>query len=253
MPHVPHGPARSCNPVPDQHSFGSPICCDNETRIIPVPLRAGQVEPAIIADMSATNPFNHAPTPLPQGFFDLDVGQLAPRLLGKVIRHFHRGLWLSARIIETEAYRREEKGSHASLGLTHSRRALFMPAGTLYMYYARGGDSLNPAADGRPRETRRLCNGQTLLCRSLHLKVPEWNAQQMQPGRLIVEDDGYRPELVIQTTRLGIPLGRDEHLPYRFVDHAYAPFCTRNPLGRTREEGRDYILHHADAAPWKHC
>ena len=55
------------------------------------------------------------------------------------------------------------------------------------------------------------------------------------------------------TTRLGIPLGRDEHLPYRFVDHAYAPFCTRNPLGRTREEGRDYILHHADAAPWKHC
>lgn len=238
--------------------------------------------------MSATNPFNHAPTPLPQGFFDLDVGQLAPRLLGKVIRHFHRGLWLSARIIETEAYRREEKGSHASLGLTHSRRALFMPAGTLYMYYARGGDSLNisatgegdgvliksgypvvdeisraeslalmrelnPAADGRPRETRRLCNGQTLLCRSLHLKVPEWNAQQMQPGRLIVEDDGYRPELVIQTTRLGIPLGRDEHLPYRFVDHAYAPFCTRNPLGRTREEGRDYILHHADAAPWKHC
>lgn len=238
--------------------------------------------------MSATNPFNHTPTPLPQGFFDLDVGQLAPRLLGKVIRHFHRGLWLSARIIETEAYRREEKGSHASLGLTHSRRALFMPAGTLYMYYARGGDSLNisaagegdgvliksgypvmdeisraeslalmrelnPAADGRPRETRRLCNGQTLLCRSLHLKVPEWNAQQMQPGRLIVEDDGYRPELVIQTTRLGIPLGRDEHLPYRFVDHAYAPFCTRNPLGRTREEGRDYILHHADAAPWKHC
>src|SRR5690554_7421428 len=93
---------------------------------------------------------------------------------------------------------------------------------------------LNPAADGRPRETRRLCNGQTLLCRSLHLKVPEWNAQQMQPGRLIVEDDGYRPELVIQTTRLGIPLGRDEHLDRKstrlnssHVRISYAVFCLK--------------------------
>src|SRR5690606_26100519 len=107
----------------------------------------------------------------------------------------------------TEAYLREEKGSHASLGLTPSRRALFMEAGTLYMYYARGGDSLNisaagegdgvliksgypvvdeisgadslalmralnPASNGEPRPTGKLCNGQTLMCRSLHLKVP---------------------------------------------------------------------------------
>src|SRR5690606_41351209 len=103
----------------------------------------------------------------------------------------------SARINEHVASRREETGSHASPGLTRSRRALFMPAGTLYLCYARGGDSLNisaagegdgvliksgypgvdeisraeslalmrelnPAADGRPRETRRLCNGQKI-------------------------------------------------------------------------------------------
>lgn len=236
--------------------------------------------------MSATNPFNHAISPLPRGFFQRDSRELAVELLGKVIRHYHQGLWLSARIIETEAYRRDEKGSHASLGLTQSRRALFMEAGTLYMYYARGGDSLNisaegegdgvliksgypvvddisgpdslalmrqlnPAANGTPRETRRLCNGQTLLCRSLHLKVPEWNMQQLDPQRLIIDDDGYRPEQIIQTTRLGIPLGRDEHLPYRFVDSAYAPFCTRNPLGRTRQEGRDYCLLHAVPDTWK--
>ena len=238
--------------------------------------------------MSATNPFKHAFNPLPRDFFHRDSRELATRLLGKVIRHFHQGLWLSARIIETEAYQRDEKGSHASLGLTQSRRALFMPAGTLYMYYARGGDSLNissagagdgvliksgypvvddisgpdslalmrrlnPAANGEPRKTERLCNGQTLLCRSLHLKVPEWNAQQLDPQRLIVDDDGYRPEQIIQTTRLGIPLGRDEHLPYRFVDQAYAPFCTRNPLGRTRREGHDYHLLDAVPDAWKVC
>jgi len=50
------------------------------------------------------------------------------------------------------------------------------------------------------------------------------------------------PAHIIQTTRLGIPHGRDEHLMYRFVDAAYAPYCTRNPLRRGQIEGRDYFL-----------
>ena len=62
------------------------------------------------------------------------------------------------------------------------------------------------------------------------------------PERLLVEDVGVPTVNVIQTTRLGIPLGRDEHLLYRFVDAAYAPWCTRNPLRRGQVEGRDYFL-----------
>lgn len=227
--------------------------------------------------MSATKSFSDLPQPLPQAFFQRDCRELAVHLLGKVIRHFHQGLWLSARIIETEAYLREEKGSHASLGHTPSRRALFMAAGTLYMYYARGGDSLNisaagegdgvliksgypvvdsisgadslalmqalnPDRQGQIRPPEKLCHGQTLMCRSLHLKVPVWNARQPDPQLLVISDDGYRPSQIIQTARLGIPTGRDEHLPYRFVDSAYAAYCTRNPLGRTRQEGKDYFL-----------
>ena len=46
--------------------------------------------------------------------------------------------------------------------------------------------------------------------------------------------------MFIQTTRLGIPAGRDEYLPYRFVDAAFARHCTRNPLRRGQLEGRDY-------------
>src|SRR3546814_17486805 len=78
---------------------------------------------------------------------DRDPCQRARELLGKVIRRRLDGLWLSARIIETEAYYLAEKGSHASLGYTHKRRALFMDGGTVYMYYARGGDSLNFSAE----------------------------------------------------------------------------------------------------------
>ncbi|NUU34401.1 DNA-3-methyladenine glycosylase [Pseudomonas sp. C2B4] len=217
------------------------------------------------------------PKGLPDAFFDRDAQILARDLLGKVIRHRVGDLWLSARIIETEAYYCAEKGSHASLGYTEKRKALFLDGGHIYMYYARGGDSLNfsaqgpgnavliksaypwvdelsgpaslaqmllnnPDAQGRPRPSQKLCAGQTLLCKSLGLKVPVWDAKRFDHEVLLVEDAGPRPSHVIQTTRLGIPHGRDEHLMYRFVDASYAAWCTRNPLRRGQVEGRDYFL-----------
>jgi DNA-3-methyladenine glycosylase len=218
-----------------------------------------------------------SPRALPDSFFHRDAQTLARELLGKVIRHKVDGLWLSARIIETEAYYVAEKGSHASLGYTEKRKALFLEGGHIYMYYARGGDSLNfsaegpgnavliksaypwvdavsdenalarmllnnPDASGNVRTPERLCAGQTLLCKALGLKVPMWDAKRFDEEQLFVEDVGQRPPRIIQTTRLGIPTGRDEHLMYRFVDAAYARFCTRNPVRRGQVEGRDYIF-----------
>lgn len=212
---------------------------------------------------------------LPDAFFDRDAQRLARELIGMVLRRRHGDLWLSARIIETEAYYLIEKGSHASLGYTHKRRALFMDGGTIYMYYARGGDSLNfsaggpgnavliksgqpwldavsgedalarmqqlnPDGRGEARSPLRLSAGQTLLCKSLDLKVPDWDGQRFDPAVFFVEDIGARPARLLRTPRLGIPAGRDAHLPYRYVDPAYAPFCTRNPLRRGQLEGRDY-------------
>ncbi|WP_445939654.1 DNA-3-methyladenine glycosylase [Pseudomonas sp.] len=214
---------------------------------------------------------------LPASFFDRDARLLGRELLGKVIRHKQNGRWLSARIIETEAYYLSEKGSHASLGYTHKRRALFMDGGHIYMYYARGGDSLNfsaqgpgnavliksaypwqdaysgadalaqmqannPDAQGKPRTSESLCAGQTLPCKALDLKVPDWDAQAFDEQRLFVEDLGERPQQIVQCARLGIPHGRDAHLPYRFVDAAFARHCTRNPLRRGQLAGQDYHL-----------
>ncbi|MCW8275928.1 DNA-3-methyladenine glycosylase [Pseudomonas sp. PCH199] len=217
------------------------------------------------------------PKGLPDAFFDRDAQILARDLLGKVIRHRVGDLWLSARIIETEAYYCAEKGSHASLGYTEKRKALFLDGGHIYMYYARGGDSLNfsaqgpgnavliksaypwvdeiggpaslaqmllnnPDAQGRPRPSQKLCAGQTLLCKSLGLRVPVWDAKRFDHEVLLVEDVGQTPIHVIQATRLGIPHGRDEYLMYRFVDATYAAYCTRNPLRRGQVEGRDYFV-----------
>ena len=218
----------------------------------------------------------HMPMMLPDAFFDRDAQLVACQLLGKVIRHRVNGLWLSARIIETEAYYLTDKGSHASLGYTDKRKALFLDGGHIYMYYARGGDSLNfsahgpgnavliksahpwldelagpdslaqmqrnnPDAHGNPRPAHKLCAGQTLLCKALGLKVREWDAKCFDPERLWVDDVREQPSKIIQTTRLGIPHGRDEHLMYRFVDADYAAYCTRNPLRRGQVEGRDFI------------
>lgn len=202
---------------------------------------------------------------LKKEFFDRDPQIVAQQLLGKILLHYFQGMWLSAQIIETEAYYITDKASHSSLGYTEKRKALFMPAGTIYMYYARGGDSLNiscagegnavlikagipyldhknsqemlqimqklnPQKNGQPRAIEKLCAGQTLLCKSLALKVREWDTKQFNIKKLYIKDVGIRPTEIIQTTRLGIPLGRDEHLPYRFISYDFAMFCTKKPL-----------------------
>jgi len=210
--------------------------------------------------------------------FEQDAQVVARILLGKIIQMRQAQLWLSARIIETEAYYLSDKASHASLGYTASRAALFGPPGMIYMYYARGGDSLNfscqgpgnavlikaayplahpqqnlqdirqmqqnnPLPNDDPRPSSKLCQGQTLLCRSLGIKVPEWNGQQLNPAALRLVADGYEPATIIQTTRLGINPQRDAHLPYRFIDTKYSSYSTRNPLRvRNWRNGKEYLI-----------
>ncbi len=194
-------------------------------------------------------------------FFDRDAATLAKDLLGKMLCRRTGNIRRRAQIIETEAYYIHEKGSHASLGYTEKRKALFMPAGTIYMYYARGGDSLNISAAGegnavliksavvaednspaaieamlndnpvknsdKPRPVERLCSGQTLLCKSLGLKVREWDGRPFDPPVFYLEDSGYRPEEIISAARLGIPAGRDEELVLRYIDAKYLKYTTK--------------------------
>lgn len=212
-------------------------------------------------------------------FFEREAPALARALLGKVLRHRVGERWLSARIVETEAYLLDERASHSSLGRTPSREPMFMAPGTIYMYHSRGGPSmnlsaagpgnavllkaavphldersppetleamqaLNPARGGEARPPHRQCAGQSLLCRSLGLRIADWTGRRFDPERLLLEDVGHRPPAVIQTRRLGIPPGRDEHLLLRFIDAAARASATRDPL-RTRGAiaGTDYILH----------
>jgi DNA-3-methyladenine glycosylase len=189
-------------------------------------------------------------------FFSRTADEVSIDLLGKVICVVHESLILTAQIIETEAYFIHEKASHASLGFTEKRKALFMAPGTIYMYHSRAGASLNVscAGDGNAvliksaivypdesphpdvvrqmqiwnptkhgmslREVNRLCSGQALLCRSLRLTVADWDQQSFNE-RFFIAQTEYQPLSIFCTPRLGIPKGRDDHLNLRFIDAAY--------------------------------
>jgi len=216
---------------------------------------------------------------LANSFFDQDAITLSKELLGKVMRVKYKGTWLSAQIIETEAYLIIDKSSHASLGFTDKRKGLFMSPGTIYMYYSRGADSMNISARGEGcavliksgipfeddktdlnmieimqklnpiknsgviRKPEKLCSGQTLLCNSLDLKVKEWDQKQFDKNKFYIEDVKINPSKIIQTKRLGIAEDRDSHLPYRFIDFEHVKNCTQNPLTkRNWIQGNDYTV-----------
>ena len=81
-------------------------------------------------------------------FFQKDVVMLAKSLIGKVLCRKMDNFILKARIIETEAYSKLEPASHSSLGYSVKRAAMFMEAGTIYMYHSRAGASFNISAIG---------------------------------------------------------------------------------------------------------
>lgn len=200
---------------------------------------------------------------------------MARELIGCVLRRRLDGLWLGVRIVETEAYGLEDPASHAYLGRTPSREPMWMPPGTIYMYHSRAGASLNvscrtgpeavlikaglPVVDesspqaaldvmhqlnpapggGSRRPERRLCAGQTLLCRSLDLTVVEWTGRQFDPDRFYIEARTVTPRIVA-TLRLGIRPERDDGRRSRYVDRDLAGSATSNPLRRGAVAGRDY-------------
>lgn len=217
---------------------------------------------------------------LPPDWFDGPPVAIAHRLIGRLLLRRREGLTLAARIIETEAYALADKASHSSLGRTPSREPMFAAPGTIYMYWSRGGPSLNvsvggpgdavliksavaatdgpalaamhalsPARSGERRPDHKLLSGQSLLCRALDLQVADWTGRPFG-GDLLAVDDGYRPDAVLQTARLGIARGRDADLPWRFIDRAHVRSATKNPLTRRgAQQDRDWwLLSSGDAA-----
>src|SRR4051812_50088517 len=74
------------------------------------------------------------PVPLSADFYARPVLEVAPDLLGCVVRHGET----SGVIVETEAYHLSEPACHAYGGLTERTAPLFGPPGRAYLYRSYG-------------------------------------------------------------------------------------------------------------------
>lgn len=81
-----------------------------------------------------------SPAGVSREFFARDATELAPALLGAVLRHATAEGTVAVRITEVEAYRGngEDPGSHAHRGVTPRTRVMFGPPAHLYAYLSYG-------------------------------------------------------------------------------------------------------------------
>ena len=71
-----------------------------------------------------------------------------------------------------------------------------------------------------------------MLCKSLGLKVPDWDGKQLNHLKFRILKNDFIKE-IIQTTRIGAGnffKGENEKREYRFIDAEYVTKCTKNPL-----------------------
>ena len=195
---------------------------------------------------------------LSRGFFNRDPRQVARELLGKlIVRRAGRKL-LAGRIVEVEAYLgAEDAAAHAAAGRTPRNSVLFGPPGHAYVYFIYGvhyclniscmpdGEAgcvliralepvsgvrgmakargLQPFDPDSHRDLKKLLSGPGKLCEALEITRPRDNGKDMLSRRsdLQVRDDGFHPQNIQVTPRVGITKSAEMPLRYLVCDNPY--------------------------------
>jgi len=138
---------------------------------------------------------------LKRDFWDRDVLEVAPSLLGKVlVRKFEDGRELRLRITEVEAYRGvEDQACHARFGKTERNKVMWGKAGLVYVYLIYGMYWMLNLVTGEEDEP------QAVLIRGL-----EGAEGPGRVGRLLGLDKSFYREDVVTSGRLWVEEGRLE-------------------------------------------
>lgn len=175
--------------------------------------------------------------PLPRAFFARPPEQVAPLLLGKLLRRDDGRL---ARLVEVEAYAQDDPAAHSFRGPTPRNRSMFGPPGHLYVYFSygvhwcanlvcaeagTGAGVLLRAAEplagieamrqARGREPlRELCSGPGRLAQAFGIDRGLDGSSVLGGGAITVLDDGAAPP-VLACPRVG--LSKNAGAPLRFL------------------------------------
>jgi DNA-3-methyladenine glycosylase len=187
---------------------------------------------------------------LRRDFYARPAVTVARALIGTVLVRREPGGELRGRIVEAEAYTGQtDPGSHAFRGPTPRNRVMFGPAGRLYVYLSHGMHycmnvvtdtdgvagavllrALEPLQGIEVMERRRggrplveLCNGPGKLCQAFGIGREEYGAD-LETSDVWIEDDGYTPQGVGVSARIGLTAGRELPLRY-FLENS--PFVSR--------------------------
>ena len=179
---------------------------------------------------------------LSPAFYERDTVTVAKDLLGCLLVHCEETT-TAGRIVEVEAYLRGDPAAHSYRGETKRNSAMFGPGGHAYVYriyglhtcvnVVTGTDSageailiraLEPAIGIDLMQARRgtddpvsLASGPGKLTQALGITM-DLNRTSLRDGPLQVRSPAdppeFRPEDIVQTTRVGITKAAD--LPLRF-------------------------------------
>lgn len=187
---------------------------------------------------------------LPQSFYQkLDTLSLAKELLGCMLVHETSEGTTTAIIVETEAYLHDDPACHAYWKRTPRNEDMFLPAGMSYIYQIYGiyfcfnvvsskvdiGEAvliraLEPIQGIELMTQRRtemgvgkkkayglkdLCSGPGKLVQAMGITKNQ-SGQSLAQGNLYIKRRVQSDFRTFTTTRIGIPEGKGNELPYRF-------------------------------------
>ncbi len=191
-------------------------------------------------------------TVLPREFYNRDPVIVGRELLGKLLIRRQGRKLLAGRIVEDEAYLgASDPASHAYSGPTPRNAVMFGPPGYAYVYFIYGNHyclnvcclpkgvagavllrAMEPVAGleamaeargldapslVRASQLRLVSSGPGRMAEALDVTRERDNGKDLTSRRsdLWFADDGYRPEKIVATPRIGIKKAVDE--PLRFV------------------------------------
>uniref|UniRef100_A0A7N1A2Y6 DNA-3-methyladenine glycosylase II n=1 Tax=Kalanchoe fedtschenkoi TaxID=63787 RepID=A0A7N1A2Y6_KALFE len=167
-------------------------------------------------------------------FFQVDALQLAPRLLGKLLKRDH----IVLQITEVEAYRQNDSACHGRFGITPRTAPIFGPGGHAYVYLCYGLHTmLNIVADkegvgaavlirscapvtgletiqqrrGQKTDKPILLSGPGKVGQALGLSTDWSNHPLYNPGGLELLD-APEPEKILVGPRVGIDYALPAHV-----------------------------------------